>query len=624
MAADKNITIKFIADGDKDLIDAFKQLATAQAKYNNVSKGTTAQSTRLNAATTSLIAKLTAQGKSFRDLGLSTKVLSEAYQGNKVAIEKMRMAMKKLNDEQGKTRKGARLLDNAFATLRSQMLLFQFAMALGVRQVIAFTKEATKVQDMSRAFNTLQGGGQKASIAIEKLQKATNGTVTQFDLFQQANNAMILGVTKNSDEMAEMFDVAQRLGQALGKDAAHSVESLITGIGRQSRLMLDNIGIIVDSEKAYESYAEANGLVASKLTDAEKKQAFFTATMESARKKVGQLGEEQLSNNQRLAQMSIAINDAAISLGELLMPLVIPLAKGLELIARGAGAVIDAFNLLKMGGAAEEFDSLTEKQKSLEDQIDKTGLKIVLLGGEFREVLGVTSIFFENQNSESQRLIEKYNELNLELQEVKQEILDEPSGVQSFLAKQLEEINKLFEEMEKKSLKAGDASVVAAMRAGAAHKNAGLAAQEAAEKELIGIAQAVTARAINSVLANLSIPFPANLVVAAGAGAAAGSLLQGAVSSAKSLKFEQGGLVGGRRHSQGGTLIEAEQGEFVMSRNAVQAVGIEAMNRINQGGGAGSVNISFSGNVMSQDFIEGEAIPMIKEAIRRGADIGVS
>ena len=38
----------------------------------------------------------------------------------------------------------------------------------------------------------------------------------------------------------------------------------------------------------------------------------------------------------------------------------------------------------------------------------------------------------------------------------------------------------------------------------------------------------------------------------------------------------------------------------------------------------GSVNISFSGNVISQDFIENEAIPMIKEAVRRGADIGIS
>ena len=87
--------------------------------------------------------------------------------------------------------------------------------------------------------------------------------------------------------------------------------------------------------------------------------------------------------------------------------------------------------------------------------------------------------------------------------------------------------------------------------------------------------------------------------------------------------FEQGGLVGGRRHSQGGTMIEAEEGEFVMSRPAVQAIGTENLNRMNQGGG-GVVNVTFTGNVTSKDFIEREAIPQIKEAIRRGADIGVS
>ena len=115
-------------------------------------------------------------------------------------------------------------------------------------------------------------------------------------------------------------------------------------------------------------------------------------------------------------------------------------------------------------------------------------------------------------------------------------------------------------------------------------------------------------------------PFPQ---IAYGAAIAQGIAQAGQVTKAAGI-FEDGGLVGGRRHSQGGTIIEAEQGEFVMSRNAVNAVGVEAMNRINQGQGAGNVNISFTGNVMSQDFIEDEAIPMIKEAIRRGADIGVS
>ena len=85
----------------------------------------------------------------------------------------------------------------------------------------------------------------------------------------------------------------------------------------------------------------------------------------------------------------------------------------------------------------------------------------------------------------------------------------------------------------------------------------------------------------------------------------------------------QGGLVGGRRHSQGGTLIEAEQGEFVMSRNAVDAIGVENLNRMNRGGG-GAINVSFNGNVLSDDFIELEAIPKIQEAIRRGAELEVN
>ena len=101
--------------------------------------------------------------------------------------------------------------------------------------------------------------------------------------------------------------------------------------------------------------------------------------------------------------------------------------------------------------------------------------------------------------------------------------------------------------------------------------------------------------------------------------------VQGAmqVATIKAQKYQYGGMVGGNRHSQGGTMIEAEKGEYVISRQGVESAGIEALNRINAGAGAGSVNISFNGNVLSKDFIEDEAIPQIKEAIRRGADIGV-
>ena len=207
------------------------------------------------------------------------------------------------------------MLANSFATIRSKMLLMSFAMSMGIKQIIDFTKEAAKVESMARAFNTLSGGAESGSVAMEKLQKATNGTMDQFNLFQQANNAMVLGVAKNSDEMAEMFDIAQRLGRALGRDTASSVESLITGIGRQSRLMLDNIGIIVKAEEAYEDYAKKLGISADKLTDVDKKQAFLEATMASARAKVATLGDETLSTQDSYDKLESSTSNATIALG---------------------------------------------------------------------------------------------------------------------------------------------------------------------------------------------------------------------------------------------------------------------------------------------------------------------
>ena len=61
-----------------------------------------------------------------------------------------------------------------------------------------------------------------------------------------------------------------------------------------------------------------------------------------------------------------------------------------------------------------------------------------------------------------------------------------------------------------------------------------------------------------------------------------------------------------------------------MSRSAVQSVGLESLNRMNEGGGATSnITVNVSGNVMSQDYVEGELAEQIKEAVRRGNDFGI-
>ena len=240
------IVIKFKPEGDKKLISAINKLASAQKRLEGTTEGAAEQ----------------------------TGILGRKFARNQ---------------------KDAGLLGNAFSTLRSKMLLFSFAVSLGGRQLTRFTQTAATIENMTTAFNNLQGGTTNAMVAINKLQIATKNTMSQFDLFQQANNAMVLGITKNSDEMAEMFSIARRLGKALGVDTRRAVESLITGIGRQSRLMLDNIGIIVKSDEAYKKLADQLGIQVKDLTDVQKKQAFLNATMDAARSKVESLGAEQQS-----------------------------------------------------------------------------------------------------------------------------------------------------------------------------------------------------------------------------------------------------------------------------------------------------------------------------------------
>jgi len=66
--------------------------------------------------------------------------------------------------------------------------------------------------------------------------------------------------------------------------------------------------------------------------------------------------------------------------------------------------------------------------------------------------------------------------------------------------------------------------------------------------------------------------------------AAALGLAQIAIISATPIpQFEKGGRVKGKRHSEGGTPIEAEEGEFVINRKAAKKLGFDTLEMLNKG-----------------------------------------
>ena len=223
----------------------------------------------------------------------------------------------------GATQKGLSGVDSGVKNIGKSVLkagaAFFAAQSIinGIKQTVAISSTLTQVRS---GFDNLTAGIGGSTETLAKLQEATNGTVDSIELMTQANNAMLLGIFDNNDQMAEMFDVAQRLGAALGRDTTFGVESLVTGMGRQSKLMLDNLGIMVDVEEANKRYAKELGKSTNRLTDQEKKQAFNNETMRQAKLLVADLGEEQLTTADRINQLRSASIDMAGALGQALTP----------------------------------------------------------------------------------------------------------------------------------------------------------------------------------------------------------------------------------------------------------------------------------------------------------------
>ena len=159
-----DIVVKFKPQGQKALIQAIKQLEKAKAGYVGMTK-------KANVTVAQMTSKLAAQNLTWKKLGVDIKVVTAAARGNRLAMDKLQLAVRKGTKANAGLLTSQRLLDNSFATLRSHMLLFSFAMSLGVRQVVRMTKEAAKLQQMERAFGGLSGGATNASVAIEKLKE---------------------------------------------------------------------------------------------------------------------------------------------------------------------------------------------------------------------------------------------------------------------------------------------------------------------------------------------------------------------------------------------------------------------------------------------------------------------
>lgn len=175
--------------------------------------------------------------------------------------------------------------------------------------LLGLARRGGEVAGVQRAFIRTTGN---AAVALKLLQDETRGLISDFDLMVGLNRAMALGSANNAEQFGELAATAITLGRALGKDAGFALESLNLGIGRQSRLILDNLGIQVRAVDAYRDYAKGIQKTVEQLSDAEKREAFRAAALRDAARLIEELGgveETAADSGQRLVSSLLNLKD---------------------------------------------------------------------------------------------------------------------------------------------------------------------------------------------------------------------------------------------------------------------------------------------------------------------------
>ncbi len=189
-------------------------------------------------------------------------------------------------------------------------------MALG-----GMAKQAAEVEGLQGAFNSLAGqAGTTGDAMLAALQKGSGGTVAARDLMTSFNKAASLVSLQFATELPDAMELVSKAAAATGQDMGFLMDSLVTGVGRVSPMILDNLGIQVSLSDAVERYAEQTGKAATELTKQEQQEAVRLLTMEKLKEKYGEMESVYDTSAAKMQQMRAAFQDAKDQMGMAFMP----------------------------------------------------------------------------------------------------------------------------------------------------------------------------------------------------------------------------------------------------------------------------------------------------------------
>lgn len=302
--------IKLEASGKKET-DQYKKLS---ASYRDTGKQIKELSSRIQEQTRNLdtnamtMSQLRKQSKSLQqELDNVSKSL------NPTQYEALESRLKTVNARMAELRQNAKnFKELASSDGYNEFFLGQVAVkgievAVGWGKTLLGTLSDTidKSVELAESADGVAHAFEKIGTAdyLQELRAATKNTVSDIELMKAAVKAKDFRIPL--EDLGKYLSFAQLKAQQTGQSLDYMVDSIVTGLGRKSPLILDNLG-----------------LSAAEISEKTKETGdFMKGVAKIVEKNLAQAGETYISAADRATQRTVDLQNAQLALGKALVPI---------------------------------------------------------------------------------------------------------------------------------------------------------------------------------------------------------------------------------------------------------------------------------------------------------------
>lgn len=262
--------------------------------------------------------------------------------------------------------------------LKAGVIVAAVTAAVGTlaKELFAIGKEGAPIVQMERSFAALQKSAGLSATLLEEMRIKSDYTIGNTKLMASVTT-LLAGASKElSTEMGnaipqllEIAKASNKLNPTLG-DTGFMLDSIALGIKRGSKLILDNLGILVSQGDANEKYAKSVGKTVGQLTDEEMKIALLNAVLEQGTRIIQQAEGATGAMSDSYEQLDVAVTKIGNSFKKSVAEGIAPAVQGMSDALTWNERMLDK-SILVIAKAGKESKTFAEYQAYLTTELAK-------------------------------------------------------------------------------------------------------------------------------------------------------------------------------------------------------------------------------------------------------------